>query len=425
MSNADSATVIVVVGEEPDATGSLALDVAQDQAQRRSVTVVDLIGDAPALRGIAITDDPHGVADCFEYGLSFAAVSHPTTIGPALSVIASGTGPVAYARVLSSARWDRLIDHVRDGGGLIIFAVLSDTPGLEALMMRADRAISARTQHAAAGPAENGARPRVDTLPFRTRPRPRAPAPAESTPSMSRPLATGLMAAAAVILVAAGWWLTARSGRLGPAAATAVAPPAQGDTVTSTAQLASSVAEPTGTPASGATLGTAVNPGDSSRAAAFAVRVGLYATYADALRALRLHTTQWQATTIAPLASAGAGTAPSRYVLITGAARTRGGLDSAVMRWSPAPEQDGATVVQTPFALRLMASVSRDSSRRAAAHLVSIGIPVYALTDDSGRESIYAGAFDTVDEAAPLAASLRAAGIATVVAYRTGSMTRP
>jgi hypothetical protein len=421
MNNTQFATVIVVVGEEPENAGTAALDLAQDEGQRRPVTVVDLIGDAPALRDLSETDDPHGVADCFEYGLSFAAVSHPTTIGPAVTVITSGTGPVPYARALPSARWDRLIEHARDNGELIIFAVLRGTPGLEALMMRADRVIRTRAEPVASRTVDNGGRSRVDTLPFRARPKTRVPSEVESTPSMSRSVATGLTAAAAVILVAVGWWLTARPGGMGRigAAATTVTTATQQDTTTSTAQLAPSVADPaTASPPVASTSG-AVNPADSAGAAAFALRVGSYATYAEALRALRVHAAQWRATTIAPVP---AGAVPARYLLITGAAHTRGGLDSAVARWTPSPERGGGTVVQTPFALRLMGSLPRDSAARAAAHLIAVGVPVYALTDDSGSVSIYAGAFDTADHAAPLAASLRAIGIATVVAYRTGRM---
>jgi hypothetical protein len=52
--------------------------------------------------------------------------------------------------------------------------------------------------------------------------------------------------------------------------------------------------------------------------------------------------------------------------------------------------------------------------------LITRGIPAYALVDDSGSQSIYAGAFTTTDQAALLAAYLRAAGVTGVVAYRTG-----
>ena len=61
-------------------------------------------------------------------------------------------------------------------------------------------------------------------------------------------------------------------------------------------------------------------------------------------------------------------------------------------------------------------------ARRTVARLVARGIPVYALVDDSGRETVYAGAFDRIDAATPLAASLRTGGFTTVVVYRTGRM---
>ncbi len=437
MTNTDPSTVVVVVGEEPEDAAVAALDLAQDESRRRPVTIVDLIGDAPSLRGIATTDDPHGVADCFEYGLSFAAVLRPTTVSPAISVIGSGTMPIPYDRALVSPRWDRIIDDARNQGGLIVFAVLTGTPGLRALVARADSIVRARSDVPAVGAIDDGRRPRTDTLPFRARSTQRAATPAEPPASMSRSLTTGLTAAAAVILVAVGWWLTGRPGTDGstgsPVAVAAGVNSAHTDTTTSTAQLAptaagANVASNGGTATAALANGAApseapgrvANPADSATAAVYAVRVGSYTNYADALRALRHHEGDWQAMTIVPLgASAGA---PGQYLLITGAAQTRGALDSAVVRWTPRPDYRESAVLRTPYALRVTTSLPPEVARRTAARMLARGIPVYELVEDSGRESIYAGAFDSIDAAAPLAASLRTAGFTTVVAYRTGRM---
>ena len=351
MTNTDPSTVVVVVGEEPEDAAVAALDLAQDESRRRPVTVVDLIGDAPSLRAITASDDPHGVADCFEYGLSFAAVSRPTTLSPAISVIGSGTMPIPYDRALVSPRWDRIIEDARNQGALIIFAVLTGTPALRALVARADRIVRARADAPAAGVIEDGRRPRTDTLPFRARSTQRAGTRVEPPASMSRSLTTGLTAASLIVLVAVGWWLTARPGAAGQAESTvaAGASAAQTDTTTSTAQLATTTSDanaasangtlPNGTSANGASAsaasGRVANPADSAAAAVFAVRVAAFSNYAEALRALRRHEGDWQATTIVPLTDPA--DASGQYLLIAGAAQTRGALDSAVCAGPPAP----------------------------------------------------------------------------------------
>ena len=138
MTDVEHAAAIAVVGQDATDTGRAALVLACSEAERRPVTVIDLIGDAPPLRRIAATQDSHGVADCFAYGVSFAAVSRPTTAGPRVSIIPSGTEPLTDATILRSHRWNRLVEQTRDRGALIVFAALSGTPGLEALTARVD-----------------------------------------------------------------------------------------------------------------------------------------------------------------------------------------------------------------------------------------------------------------------------------------------
>jgi hypothetical protein len=48
------------------------------------------------------------------------------------------------------------------------------------------------------------------------------------------------------------------------------------------------------------------------------------------------------------------------------------------------------------------------------------GIPAYALLQDDGSATIYAGAFDSAEQAALLIPSLRAAGIEPTLSYRLG-----
>jgi histidine ammonia-lyase len=54
------------------------------------------------------------------------------------------------------------------------------------------------------------------------------------------------------------------------------------------------------------------------------------------------------------------------------------------------------------------------------AALASRGVIAYALRQKDGSAIIYAGAYETSSQAAALAVSLRAAGVAPVLVYRTG-----
>jgi hypothetical protein len=50
------------------------------------------------------------------------------------------------------------------------------------------------------------------------------------------------------------------------------------------------------------------------------------------------------------------------------------------------------------------------------------GVAAYALTQDDGRVRLLAGAFETPDQAAVLAVSLRDAGVPPLVVFRIGRM---
>ena len=244
---------------------------------------------------------------------------------------------------------------------------------------------------------------------------------------------------AAVIAAIAGTALYLNRGLLTPFARRTVATnssaPARTDTLTSTAQLAAP-----SQPAPGATIGSAAptppaslslalaDPQDSALAAAFAIRLGTYPSYAEALRVLRQRAVRRGAATITPVAApapptqtvGGAPPSAHAFMVFVGAAQTAAalrGLARAIGDRSSGPPADAVT--RTPYALRLTLVVPLDSARRATIEWRSRGIPAYALTD-SGQATVYAGAFASPDEALPLAASLRAAGLAPTLGYRVG-----
>jgi hypothetical protein len=61
---------VVIVGHDEIATAKVALGVGRTQATRRRVVVGDLLGEAAPFQALLQTDDPHGLYDSFEYGIS-------------------------------------------------------------------------------------------------------------------------------------------------------------------------------------------------------------------------------------------------------------------------------------------------------------------------------------------------------------------
>lgn len=448
MSNIVGLSTVAIVGSDATLTGAAALDLARAEARHRRVTVIDLIGDAPPLRAVAVTDDPHGVADCFEYGLSFEAVIRPTTVHPNVRIMPSGSEPIPYEQALVSARWDSLIERSRSKGGLLVFAVLISTPALAALTSRVDCVVAAplrlrevlEADQAGTALASRArgtdARPTgvADAAPPAPAARPGRRIVTPAGPAPRRWLVPTLAAASVLLLTGLGWAITKRRAAPAVTAATPIAlsdsTQTRTDTVTSSAQLASSGAAEAAADAAAAGPASPLDPGDSSAAATYAVRVATYPTYIAALRALRRYSGRRGAITISPStllpASAGpAGTANASqpvYLLMVGAAHAAGNLDSVVAHWPPQAGAPPSVVVRAPFALRLAGALSADSARRLTAALVARGIPAYVLVRPSAgtSSSVYAGAFETASASVALATSLRGAGLSPVIAYRTG-----
>lgn len=428
MTAAEGASAVAVVGREPTATGNAALDLAKAEARLRRVTVVDLIGETSPLHNVVLTDDVHGVADCFTYGVSFAAVSRATTVDPHVAVIPSGTEPVAYADTLPSTRWERLIEQARDQGALVVFAALLDTPELDSLTARVDHVIPAALVVAPGVPerAEAPIRPGgIGSRYLSSRRLGRVSAPR----TRRRQVAATAIVAGVVALVALGWLVTRRSSRSNQETAGGLGAATGARTDTSTAQLATRDGT-SGGPAnpSGSGVVPVADPADSGVVSAYAMRVGLYPTFAEALRSLRDRAVRLGAATVTPLPDSGVTARPDQhgriqahqFAVYAGAARSADALAAAAEEWIRDHGFTGGTYAHTPYALRLADRVTVDSARRATIAWRSRGVPAYSLVDDAGRARVYAGAFETVDQAAPLAASLHTVGVPAVLAYRVG-----
>jgi hypothetical protein len=372
----------VVVGEQAVTTALVAIGAARGVARTRVVTIVDLIGDVPPLRALAADDDPHGVADCFVYGISPKAVTRRTHADDRLFIIPGGTEPLDPATMLPSVRWGRLVAEYRAAGALLLFVAAVRTPGLADLAAQTDGIVAVGEIDALLPPGvkvlataqrPSRARVRVSRTSGETRRR----------RAWRRPAAIGL--AAAVVVAGAAWLTLGRTESR--QMAVVVVPRPTDTTITSSAQLG---------PASTPTIDSATN-------AEYTRLVTTLPRYADALRLLRRQHTTLPAATISPLGDTG-GTI--RYAVMAGAYG-----DSATA---------GAAAVKAPLALVLDRDLAADSAVAVVDHYLARGIPAYLLARPDGHATVYAGAFADAQSAHALIASLRAAGLAPVLAHRTG-----
>ncbi|GAC1621253.1 MAG: hypothetical protein NVS4B13_12040 [Candidatus Elarobacter sp.] len=157
---------------------------------------------------------------------------------------------------------------------------------------------------------------------------------------------------------------------------------------------------------------------DSASAAPYAVEVAAINTLPGALDKLQEFGDSTPAT-YSPIELAGQA---RWFKVIVGAAATPAGADSvrAELRRRGAIDGEGGTLVQTPFALLVERSVTREAARALTRGYVARGLPVYALGQPDGTARLYAGAFETPDRSAVLAQSLRNSGLAPTLVYRIG-----
>jgi hypothetical protein len=393
-----AATSAVVVGESSPGTALAAIAAARTMARNRIVTIVDLIGDVPPLRALAEDDDPHGVSDCFEYGISPKAVTRRTHANEQMFVISGGTEPIDHARVLPSERWATLIAEYKKAGALLLFVAVARSPGLAELVAMTDGVI-------AVGAVEKqlpeGVRVLANATPPPRRIIARRPDEEAGSGRLGRiAIVTGLAAAIAL----AAWLGFSRRGPPQVAAAASATPAtaattARPDTIT-TAAASAQLGSPVAGPAERA-------PGSAE----FALRATTAPSYVEALRLMR--DSAIRALGPATIVPVGDSNGTLRYEIIAGAYADSAGAEAAVAA-------HGGTIVRVPLALRLADSLPTDSARAMAARLSARGVPAYALEFSKGLGAVYAGAFAAGDDAAPLIASLRRAHLSPVLVLRTG-----
>jgi sporulation related protein len=421
-STLDRLHAVAVLGSNNIETALVAIGIAKQQARRRRVAIGDLIGEAGPLQSLAPSDDPHGLADVFEYGVSLDRVAHRVSTEQPLFILPTGAFLTDFSEIMTDRRWSRLAAGFREEQGLLIIAANVASPEIEALVIQLDGAVLvghiaptklpvARVLGAIKGPPRPS-RP-VRAIPPPPRPRYVIRAP-RSFWRIGRIVGVSL----AALIAALGIWLSYR-----PLATSAWAPAwLRGQGVRGDSAGLLTALDSLGAPAD---TGLQTAPGlglltkeDSAAVAPFGIALVTFNTQAGALLELQRNGASLRAGTFTPVliretpwfrVVAGAYPDSASAAALLDTLRARGTSDAG-----------RAVIDRFPYALL----VERDVPDTAVASRVSVyqtrGLPVYALLQSDGTARVYAGAFKAPEEAASLFDALRRSGVSTSLVFRTG-----
>ncbi|HJQ19002.1 MAG TPA: SPOR domain-containing protein [Gemmatimonadaceae bacterium] len=420
-SKVDRLHALAVLGNNDDNTARVALGIARQQATRRRVAIGDLLGEAAPIQSLVSGDDPHGLADVFEYGVSLDKVARKVEIGGAeLYVLPAGADLVNQAEIFANRRWSRLAAGFRKENGLLIVAANVGTPDIESLVIQLDGAVLvgdlapsrlpiSRVLGMIRGPHRASRRHLQAILP----PRPRYEI--TGARSLKRVTASVGLALAAAI-AALGFWLASR-----PLASTKWTPtwlraaPVSADSAT---KLLDGHAAPADTGMAIAPHFGLLTKMDSSAISPYGISLVTFNTQAGALLELQRNGTSLRAGTYTPVliretpwyrVVAGAYPDSASAAALLDTLRARGKSDAG-----------RATIERFPYALLVERDVPDTAVGTRVAKLQDRGLPVYALLQSDNTARVYIGAFKEPEEAVSLYDALRSSGISTTLVYRTG-----
>ena len=418
---------IVVAGSDLDATAEVALGIADVQSNERKVMLGDLMGNSSRFGPLGGDDDPHGLVDAFDYGISLGRVARPVSGNSHLHFIPTGNVAPDYAELLAHPRWTRLMSAFTAEDHLLILAAPLGAQSIDDLVNQLDGIVlvdglaPGRVEEtkvianvvlaplplprmsqviAAPQPELTTAQPMRPVTPP---PRPATKRPVNPTirPSVAAPAppvrrqttvmqafakpagyGAGLSILGAFIIF---WLMNQPFGDNEPR--TQVPGPLE--------RVAGAQAQ---APAPTAPDPNQMNPADSG-AAVYAVRMMSANTRTGAMLRLQDYWTSMPAATFAPVDKSGR----IWYEVLAGAYPTRGGADSLLTSLRAAGRLDSISpgvVVRVPYAV-LIDSVRQAATISDLLKNLRTGRqwPVYALEQKSGWVWIVAGAFETREQA--------------------------
>jgi hypothetical protein len=418
----DAVGSALVVGRDADVAAWVALGIARAQAEHRRVAVADLVGEVGPLQGlVSADDDPHGISDSFLYGVSLNKIARPVDGSDNLFVLPSGSEAVAVDEIFRSDRWRRLAGGFREVGALLLLVAQADTPGLDALAASVDGVVLAGD---AAGALPDAPPPlAVVSAPTR-RARPVVGrAVGGAAPSDAR----GDGDAATPARARRGPWIVGGVAALALAAAVLlfVRQRASGSTGERTAaqaldstRVADSVRAAAPVPPDTLPMMTVDDTVAYADTAMWTVLVGSTFTPNTAALDPRADPATLPAIVVAPVATG----RDSYYRTYVGAFTRREQAESlrTAMVGRGLLGTTSGELKRTPYALLLADSVRASDAAGRVQALTQRGVPAYVLSRGNGRVVIYAGAFETRDEAALLARDLRRKNVRATLVYRTG-----
>jgi hypothetical protein len=411
-------SAVLILATNHDCAARVALGIARVVSDTRHVALGDLTGDAAPLYAVAGGEDAFGLSDCLRQGLPLNDIARPAPDRESLFILPAGSPPVACEEILGHERWPRLVSGFAKVGALLLLVAPIDAAGVNTLAAAVSGvvlvdvpALRARNFHVLATVSAP-----VDTL---------AVARAEAKRQRRTRAAVALIAILAI--AGAGWAgrnriLTAYHAALAKRAAPAAVGAAPG-----------AAAAPAGTPPAGAPAAPAepadtvrlidpVNPADTSTTAQFAVEVMAANTLAGANSFLSDNAKEMSrnGATISPVGVGGSTNV--WYKVVVGASHDRAGADSllAALRRGKLVRSGEGLVVKVPYALVLAENVAQAGAEDLRKTWQQRGFSPYFLMQNDGSVRLLAGAFETAAQAASLASALRAAGVAPVLAFRTG-----
>jgi len=350
-------------------------------------------GLAP-IYALAGGEDAIGLADCFRDDLPLSEVARPVPGEDGIFVLPAGTPPVATRDLFAHGRWAKLVRGFAEADALLVLVARAEAPGLEQLAAAGVRLV------------------RIGA---------RAPSPAITRRARRWTRLVPAALGAAAVGGAGGVWITWYR----TAEATAYVVPPRAARPAAAASTASARESGGTVPRADTLLLAHVAFGaDSAEAAPFAVEIVATSTslLADSLLRDGARVLPLPAATIAPvMLGTGVGGVLWHRVVV-GAWRERGGADSllAQLRRRGVVADDAGAVVRCPWALLLADRVSRTRGLAITDVWRARGFGAYALEQRDGRVRVYVGAFATPGQGAALAAAVRDAGHAPVLALRTG-----
>lgn len=422
----DASSLVLVLGDDPRSTALAALGVARAQSSRRRVALGDLLGDAEPIQRLLNGGDPHGLADSFVYGVSLNRIAHAVPQYGDLYVLPSGSEVPAYEDIFTNARWKRLAAGFRETGALLVVAAPATAARVTDVVDLADgalivgdvepagmdpRKLIGRVRSPSAPDGVPAIVPPVDAgVKFADAPQPWW----KRLPIAPVPAAIGLVLALG--LAALGVWLAARPLASGhePLSVQRRRTASAAGAIPNT--LDSLRADSTGARPAAALLAPA-NPNDSLGAAAFAVVIARFNTLSGAQAWLQGQARDLPTPTFAPQIIHG----ETWYRALAGSFPARAQADSllAVLSAKGLSRLDSNNVVRAPLAF-LVDSVRPEAVPGMLKYFADRGQPVYALRQADGSARLYAGAFESPEQASLYVDAIRTSGIRPVLVYRIG-----